>query len=71
MKRRVYALGIRLADEGRGSEHDNTRDECCHAGIRQDFIENSGHCHSPAAFPYPRRHFKALQHRGEKVKFFD
>jgi hypothetical protein len=50
---------IRLADEGCGSEHDNSRDECCHAGIRQDFIENSGHCNPPCGFPYSRRHLKA------------
>jgi hypothetical protein len=42
---------IRLADEGCGSEHDNSRDECCHAGIRQDFIEHSGHCNPRAASP--------------------
>jgi len=50
---------IRSADEGCGSEHDNSRDECCHAGIRQDFIENSGHCNPPCGFRYSRRHLKA------------
>ena len=59
VKRRVYAACIRLADEGRGSEHNNSRDESRYAGICQDFIENSGHCHSPpCGFPYPRSHFK-------------
>jgi len=32
-----------LADPGRRREHDNPRDECGHAGIQQDFIENSNH----------------------------
>ena len=50
---------IRLADEGCGSEHDNSRDECCHAGIRQDFIENSAHCIPMCGVPYSRRHLKA------------
>jgi hypothetical protein len=72
IKRRAYAVCIRLADEGRGSEHDNSRDECCHAGIRQDFIENSGHCYSPpCATPIRAATLRSLQHRGEKVKFFE
>src|SRR6516162_11569692 len=32
-----------LADPGRCREHDNPRDERGHAGIQQDFIENSNH----------------------------
>ena len=53
-------FAFRLADESCSSEHDNSRDECCHAGIRQDFIENSGHCTlSPRRLPYSRRQFKA------------
>jgi hypothetical protein len=51
MKRRVYPVCIRSTDERCGSEHDNSCDECCHVGIRQDFIENSGHCHSPVRLP--------------------
>jgi hypothetical protein len=31
------------ADPGRRREHDNPRDECGHAGIQQDFVENSNH----------------------------
>jgi len=62
---------IRLADEGCGSEHDNSRDECCHAGIRQDFIENSGHCNPRLASPIRAATCRPLQHRGEKVKFVE
>src|SRR5947209_19308801 len=40
-----------------------------HAGIRQDFIENSGHCYSPREASPIRA--ATLQHRGEKVKFFE
>ena len=40
-----------LADEGYGSEHDNSCNERCHARIRQDFIENSGHCFPRATSP--------------------
>src|SRR5260370_42665131 len=56
-----------LAEEGCGSEHDNSGNERCHAGIRQDFIENSGHCIPRATSPI--RADRRLQHRGEKVKF--
>ena len=56
-----------LADEGCGSEHDNSCNERCHAGIRQDFIENSGHCFPRATSPI--RAERPLQHRGEMVKF--
>ena len=56
-----------LADEGCGSEHDNSCNERCHAGIRQDFIENSGHCFPRVTSPI--RAERSLQHRGEKVKF--
>ena len=38
-----------LADQGRGSEHDDRRDECRHKGIQHDFIQNFGHCILPVA----------------------
>src|SRR4051794_35281035 len=62
-----YILAYILADEGCGSEHDNSCNERCHAGIRQDFIENSGHCFPRVTSPIRAK--RSLQHRGEKVKF--
>jgi hypothetical protein len=55
-----------LADKGRGSEHDNPRDECRHKGIHQDFVQNFGHCNLPVAAPL-RRSSRALQYLGQKV----
>src|SRR5262249_36536183 len=64
-----YSVWIRLANEGCGSEHDNSRDKCCHARVRQDFVENSGHCIPRAASPVCVA--RPLQDHGEKVKFFE
>jgi hypothetical protein len=60
------SLAFALADQGRGSEHDDPRDECRHKGIQQDFIQNFGHCNLPVAAPL-RRSSRALQYLGQKV----
>src|SRR5215468_6894621 len=67
----LYAACTRLADERCRSEHDNSRDKCCHARIRQDFIENSRHCIPRPVSLFAQALFRSLQHRGEKVKFFE
>jgi hypothetical protein len=55
-----------LADEGRGSERDDPRDECPHTEIQQDFIQNFGHRNPPVAAPL-RRSSRAPQYLGQKV----
>jgi hypothetical protein len=62
----------RCLDEGCGREHDKSRDEYGHAGVSQDFLENSGHCIPPSAGPPPQEalrpppvdHFRSWQ-KGE------
>jgi hypothetical protein len=61
-----------LADEGCGSEH-KSRDKRCHARIRQNFTENSGHCTFSPVRPPPisTATLRPLRHHGEKVNFFE
>jgi hypothetical protein len=39
--------------------------------IRQDFIENSGHCNPPCGFPHSRHHLKATPAPWRKGEFFE
>ena len=62
------SVRLRLADEGRGREQDNPRNERSHEGIQQDFGEGAGHFTLPVRLPFTRAaHFRALQQHGQKV----